>query len=75
MNSNMVKPEKSGHLHLVYYITVPLNLLRFKFMGYEILSILLKMYIHKLLVISNMINFQVANCFSDILNLARTLLK
>ena len=44
-------------------------------MGYEILPILLKMYIHKLLVISNMINFQVANCFSDILNLARTLLK
>ena len=75
MNSDMVKSEKFGHLHLVYHITVPLNLLRFKFIGYEILPILLKMYIHKLLVISNMINFQVTNCLSDILNLARTLLK
>ena len=25
MNSNMVKPEKSGHLHLVYHFTVPLK--------------------------------------------------
>ena len=25
MNSNMVKPEKFGHLHLVYHLTVPLN--------------------------------------------------
>ena len=25
MNSNMVKPEKFGHLHLVYYFTVPLS--------------------------------------------------
>ena len=25
MNSNMVKPEKIGHLHLVYYFTVPLK--------------------------------------------------
>ena len=25
MNSNMVKPEKFGHLHLVYHFTVPLN--------------------------------------------------
>ena len=24
MNSNMVKPEKCGHLHLVYRFTVPL---------------------------------------------------
>ena len=23
MNSNMVKPEKFGHLHLVYHLTVP----------------------------------------------------
>ena len=28
MNSNMVKPEKSDHLHLVYYFTVPLSILR-----------------------------------------------
>ena len=26
MNSNMVKPEKFDHLHLVYHITVPLNI-------------------------------------------------
>ena len=26
MNSNMIKPEKSDHLHLVYHITVPLNI-------------------------------------------------
>ena len=26
MNSNMVKPEKLHHLHLVYDFTVPLNL-------------------------------------------------
>ena len=25
MNSNMVKPEKFGHLHLVYHIAVPLS--------------------------------------------------
>ena len=25
MNSNMVKPEKFGHLHLVYHFTVPLS--------------------------------------------------
>ena len=25
MNSNIVKPEKFGHLHLVYHFTVPLN--------------------------------------------------
>ena len=25
MNSNMVKPEKFGHLLLVYHFTVPLN--------------------------------------------------
>ena len=25
MNSNMIKPEKFDHLHLVYYITVPLK--------------------------------------------------
>ena len=25
MNSNMVKPEKIDHLHLVYHFTVPLN--------------------------------------------------
>ena len=25
MNSNMVKPEKFGHLHLVYHFTVPLT--------------------------------------------------
>ena len=25
MNSNMVKPEKFGYLHLVYPFTVPLN--------------------------------------------------
>ena len=25
MNSNMVKPEKLDHLHLVYHFTVPLN--------------------------------------------------
>ena len=27
MNSNMVKPEKVGHLHLVYPFTVPLRLM------------------------------------------------
>ena len=27
MNSNMVKPEKLGHLHLVYHFTIPLNLI------------------------------------------------
>ena len=26
MNSDMVKPEKFDHLHLVYHFTVPLNL-------------------------------------------------
>ena len=26
MNSNMVKPEKFDHLHLVYHFTVPLRL-------------------------------------------------
>ena len=26
MNSDMVKPETFGHLHLVYHFTVPLNL-------------------------------------------------
>ena len=25
MNSDMVKPEKVGYLHLVYHFTVPLN--------------------------------------------------
>ena len=25
MNSDMVKPEKFGHLHLVYHFTVPLS--------------------------------------------------
>ena len=25
MNSNMVKPEKSGHLHLVYYFKIHLT--------------------------------------------------
>ena len=25
MNSDMVKPEKLGHLHLVYHFTVPLS--------------------------------------------------
>ena len=25
MNSNIVKPEKFDHLHLVYHFTVPLN--------------------------------------------------
>ena len=25
MNSNMVKPEKFGHLHLVYHFTIPLS--------------------------------------------------
>ena len=25
MNTNMVKPEKFGHLHLVYHLTVPLK--------------------------------------------------
>ena len=25
MNSNMVKPEKFGHLHLVYHFTIPLT--------------------------------------------------
>ena len=25
MNSNMVKPEKFGHLRLVYHLTIPLN--------------------------------------------------
>ena len=28
MNSNMVKPEKFGYLHLVYHFTVPLRDLR-----------------------------------------------
>ena len=27
MNSNMVKPEKFGHLHLVYHFTVPLKVM------------------------------------------------
>ena len=27
MNSNMVEPEKFGHLHLVYHFTVPLRLI------------------------------------------------
>ena len=27
MNSNMVKPKKFGHLHLVYHFTVPLSFL------------------------------------------------
>ena len=27
MNSDMVKPEKFGHLHLVYHFTVPLRTL------------------------------------------------
>ena len=27
MNSNMVKPEKFDHLHLVYHFTVPLSIL------------------------------------------------
>ena len=26
MNSDMVKPEKFGHLHLVYHFTVPLTI-------------------------------------------------
>ena len=26
MKSDMVKPEKFGHLHLVYHFTVPLSL-------------------------------------------------
>ena len=72
MNSNIVKPEI---IHLNYHFTLPLNRLRFKFMGYEILSILLKMYVHKLSVISYMTNFQVAYFLSNISNLARTLLK
>ena len=25
MNSNMIKPEKFGHLHLVYHFTIPLT--------------------------------------------------
>ena len=25
MNSNMAKPEKFGHLHLVYHFTIPLD--------------------------------------------------
>ena len=25
MNSNIVKPEKFGHLHLVYHFTIPLR--------------------------------------------------
>ena len=25
MNSDMVKPEKFGHFHLVYHFTLPLN--------------------------------------------------
>ena len=29
MNSNMVKPEKYHHLHLVYHFTVPLNFVNF----------------------------------------------
>ena len=28
MNSNMVKPEKFGHLHLVYHFTIPLRFLK-----------------------------------------------
>ena len=30
MNSNMVKPEKSGHLHLVYHCTIPLKIYKRK---------------------------------------------
>ena len=29
MNSNTVKPEKFGHLHLVYHFTVPLKVKSF----------------------------------------------
>ena len=25
INSNLVKPEKSGHLHLVYHFKIPLS--------------------------------------------------
>ena len=28
MNSDVVKPEKFGHLHLVYHFTIPLSHLR-----------------------------------------------
>ena len=29
MNSDMAKPEKFGHLHLVYHFTVPLRIKNF----------------------------------------------
>ena len=38
MNSNMVKPEKFGHLHLVYHFTVPLSKHRFKFLLFKYLK-------------------------------------
>ena len=28
INSNIVKPEKFDHLHLIYHFTVPLNVLK-----------------------------------------------
>ena len=31
MNSDMVKPEKFGHLHLVYHFTLPLLLKMLKY--------------------------------------------
>ena len=33
MNSNMVKPEKFDHLHLVYHFTVPLSLFYRYYLG------------------------------------------
>ena len=38
MNSSMVKPEKFGHLHLVYHFTVPLNILLSK--SYHMFSLI-----------------------------------
>ena len=41
MNSNMVKPEKFGHPHLVYHFTIPLSIrtvLQFSFTVIELLG-------------------------------------
>ena len=45
MNSNIVKPEKFGHLHLVYHFTVPLRIANkayvFAFASYKFAVILI----------------------------------
>ena len=38
MNSDMVKPERFGHLHLVYHFTVPLRHAHFVFYTFGVAS-------------------------------------